>query len=254
MVAKKYKYIHWIILSRLSVNYRVPFNILKFKDREELLRYSISKTKANGLFLEFGVSAGRTVNYIASLVPDKTIYGFDSFEGLPEDWNIFYPKGSFKLEKLPEVRNNVKLIVGLFQESLELFLERQSDKVAFLHLDADLYSSTKYVLFTLAKNDRLQNGTVIQFDELCGYPKWFMKGEYKAFLEFIKEFNVRFSGLGQSMNKQCSIRIEEIKIVDGSLGYDVKTELNSDYVEIAKKRLNMIPERLDKFMEASNAP
>ena len=89
MVAKKYKYIHWIILSRLSVNYRVPFNILKFKDREELLRYSISKTKANGLFLEFGVSAGRTVNYIASLVPDKTIYGFDSFEGLPEDWNIF---------------------------------------------------------------------------------------------------------------------------------------------------------------------
>ena len=39
--------------------------------------------KENTLWLEFGVAGGNTVNYISRFTQD-TVYGFDSFEGLPE--------------------------------------------------------------------------------------------------------------------------------------------------------------------------
>ncbi len=55
----------------------------------------------DGLWLEFGVHAGGTINRIAKYTT-KTIYGFDSFEGLPQDWSgridgngVTYPKGTF---------------------------------------------------------------------------------------------------------------------------------------------------------------
>lgn len=209
LVLEKYL---WLIQTKLNMNYQTPLlsdNILEFESRNKLLQHSISKVKVNGLFMEFGVFEGVSINYIASLIPNKKVYGFDSFKGLPEHWRGVYSQGYFELDKMPKVKRNVKLIVGLFQKSLEPFLERHIEKVAFLHLDADLYSSTRYVLFTLAKNNKLQNGTVIQFDEFCGYPRWHVNGEYKAFLEFVKKFKIRFLVLGQSRNKICSIRLRK---------------------------------------------
>jgi len=167
----------------------------KFKDRYELFRHSISKVSADGLFFEFGVANGDSINFLASLTPDITVYGFDSFEGIPEAWGDM-PKGYFRLNELPKVRRNVKLVVGLFQETLEPFLEGHTEKAKFIHMDADLYSSTKYVLFTLAKNNRLMKGTIIQFDELFNYLGWWDTGEYKAFIKFVREFNVAFEYLG----------------------------------------------------------
>jgi hypothetical protein len=38
--------------------------------------------------MEFGVSRGVTINFLAALNPMKKIYGFDSFEGNPEDWDL----------------------------------------------------------------------------------------------------------------------------------------------------------------------
>jgi hypothetical protein len=86
-------------------------------------------------------------------------------------------KGVYKLHGLPMVRGNVKLVKGYFQDTLQKFLEEYLEKVAFIHVDAVLYSSTKCVLDALARNNRLQNGTVIRFDELFHYPNWYVEGE-----------------------------------------------------------------------------
>ncbi len=66
-----------------------------FQDKMSLLKYSVDLSDQEGLFIEFGVYKGDTLNYIASHLEEKIIYGFDSFEGLPEDWRNGFHKGVF---------------------------------------------------------------------------------------------------------------------------------------------------------------
>ena len=44
------------------------------------------KRLPDGEVLEFGVYAGGSITRTANALPNMTIHGFDSFEGLPEDW------------------------------------------------------------------------------------------------------------------------------------------------------------------------
>ena len=55
----------------------------------------------DGLFLEFGVYKGTSINFISSLIPDKKIYGFDSFGGLPEEWVPFLRVTSARMGSCP---------------------------------------------------------------------------------------------------------------------------------------------------------
>ena len=155
------------------------------------------KHKPNTLWLEFGVFRGATINYISQFTKD-TVYGFDSFVGLPEYWRDGFGKGRFNIKgKLPEVNSNVKLIKGWFNETLEPFLhniENKDTKISLLHIDCDLYSSTKYVLNTCKKY--LDKNCIIVFDELVNYPDFKKNGELKAFYEFITENNIQFEWLG----------------------------------------------------------
>ena len=103
------------------------------------------KHKPNTLWLEFGVASGKSINYISRFTNDK-VYGFDSFEGLPEKWRDGFEKGAFNRNGyLPHVNSNVELIKGWFNETLVNFIQTQNKKVSFIHMDADLYSSTKYI-------------------------------------------------------------------------------------------------------------
>ena len=52
--------------------------------------------KPNTLWLEFGVASGISINYISRFTNDK-VYGFDSFEGLPEKWRDGFNKGAFNM-------------------------------------------------------------------------------------------------------------------------------------------------------------
>mgnify|MGYP000400761291 CR=1 FL=1 len=102
--------------------------------------------KPNTLWLEFGVASGNTINYISKFTNDK-VYGFDSFEGLPEKWRDSFDKGAFNRNgDLPKVNSNVELIKGWFDETLPNFIKNHNKKVSFIHMDADLYSSTKCIL------------------------------------------------------------------------------------------------------------
>jgi hypothetical protein len=55
-------------------------------DRYEHLSYILDQVDISGLYLEFGVLNGDSINHIADVIAPHLIYGFDSFTGLPEEW------------------------------------------------------------------------------------------------------------------------------------------------------------------------
>lgn len=147
-----------------------------------------------GSILEFGVYVGTSINLIAQHRPSVPIYGFDSFEGLPDDWIAGFPKGYFDLGgNLPPVAPNVVLVKGWFDDTLPPFVAQHPEPVSFLHIDCDMYSSTKTVFKELAP--RIVPGTVIVFDELVNYPGY-RDHEMKAFYEFLVENGRQAQWLG----------------------------------------------------------
>ena len=183
-----------------------PADIRKFTISQSLKKRNTS----NDLFLEFGVFRGDSINLFSEFLSKKnlTIYGFDSFEGLEEEWNMneYNPIGTFSLnKKKPKVSNNVKLIVGKVQETLESFLKENKDKkITFAHLDMDTYTPTK---FTLEKiKPYLVKNSIIVFDQLYNYLGW-KNGEFKALKEEFKEDEYLFRGFNVC-DKQCYIQMK----------------------------------------------
>ncbi len=176
-----------------------------FESRYELYRYLaryIPQT-GTGLMCEFGVAGGKSIRFLARLFPERTIYGFDSFEGLPENWANL-PKGAYK-QPVPKVPANVILIKGWFQDTLPEFLKQHPETFDFMHIDCDLYSSTK-TIFEHCRA-RIRNGTILCFDEFFNYPGW-KEGEYRAFSEFIEQSGFSFEYLAYNRRgTQVALRI-----------------------------------------------
>jgi hypothetical protein len=147
------------------------------------------------LVCEFGVATGATINHIARSLPSRTVYGFDSFKGLPEDWREGYPKGAFCRDAPPRTADNVQLVKGYFEHTLAPFVREHPGPAAFLHVDCDLYSSTRTIFEALS--ERLVPGCVIVFDEYFNYPGW-EDGEHRALAEFLT-----VSGLGAEYLGYC---------------------------------------------------
>jgi hypothetical protein len=173
----------------------VPVNLI-YSDRYALLQESINNIQIdNGLFLEFGVYRGSTLNYIANNVSSSSkIFGFDSFEGLNEPW-IFSDVGGFSdLDgSMPDVPDKVELIKGYFEDTLPNFVNDQKGNISLLHIDSDLYSSCKTIFDFLS--ERIVVGTVIVFDEFFNYPDW-KNGEFKAWNEFLDKNEIEYKYLG----------------------------------------------------------
>lgn len=184
-------------------------NAKRFNSDADLLRYASDQVKIEGVYIELGVCTGKSINFIAALNPSQVIYGFDSFQGNPEDWRrnqSIVPQGTFGLKnptKLPLVLNNVKLIQGFFEESLPYFVQTllKGQSIAFLHVDCDLYSSANCAFQVLGPY--IKHGTIIIFDELYGYPEY-AEHEFKALTEFLESsgyiveylaFNAMFEGV-----------------------------------------------------------
>jgi Macrocin-O-methyltransferase (TylF) len=185
----------------------------KFRNNFELIDYACERLKVPGLKLEFGVWSGSTINRLAQHFSDN-IFGFDSFEGLPEDWRPGFEKGRFATTNLPTVRNNVKLVIGWFDKTLPNFIEQNSERVALLHIDCDLYSSTKTVFDCLG--DKIDKGTILIFDEYFNYPGW-ESGEHKAFQEYITSKQIKYKYIGYVPNKQ-QVAVEIESVGDDSKG------------------------------------
>lgn len=177
------------------------------KRRRELFQLALSHAPEKGLLLEFGTYNGDSINLLSKLRTGAKFFGFDSFQGLPEGWTAGTRAAGLSTHgRLPRVRGNVELVVGFFEDSLPKFLERHpDDHVAFVHIDCDLYSSTRTVLRSL--QPRLQAGTVLLFDEYYNYADW-REGEYKAWMEFCDQFDVGFRYLGYiRMGSQVAVQV-----------------------------------------------
>ncbi|MDE6893244.1 MAG: class I SAM-dependent methyltransferase [Lachnospiraceae bacterium] len=184
-----------------------------FEERNLYYDYVLGNIRyKEGLYLEFGVYKGSSINYIADRIGGRIIYGFDSFEGLPEGWLPGYQKGKFNENgELPAVKENVRLVKGWFDETLPDFIKaHKSEQCSFIHIDCDLYSSTKCVLSLL--RDNIGRGTIICFDELAGQIGW-QDDEYRALMEFSEEAGLRFKylacafGGGHQLTERVAIEI-----------------------------------------------
>jgi hypothetical protein len=139
------------------------------------------------LYLEFGVAQGESIRHWSRELknPESRLHGFDSFEGLPESggpWN----KGQFtSAGAVPQIDDlRVRFFKGWFQNVLPEYIVAAHD-VLVINVDADLYTSTSYVLRQLRPH--IRNGTFIYFDEMN-----FVEHEPKAFAEFIQETGLKF--------------------------------------------------------------
>ena len=153
----------------------------------------------NDLFIEFGVFEGKSINFLSSNMGDKTIYGFDSFEGLRENWlGTTAQSSTFNLNgKIPKLNSNVKIIKGWIQNTLIEFLKEKNQKIVFVHIDVDTYETTKFIIKNI--KPYLKSGSIIIFDEMYNYPGW-ENNEYKALMEeFSEEYFqfIAFSDFGQ---------------------------------------------------------
>jgi Macrocin-O-methyltransferase (TylF) len=140
------------------------------------------------LYLEFGVFRGDSMRYWSRRLkhPRAKLHGFDSFEGLPEAWNIDSPQGHFSTNgAIPIIKDpRVKFFKGWFNETLPGYQVPPHDRLV-MDMDADLYSSTIYVLKTLESS--IVPGTYIYFDEFAD-----RENELRAFSEFVQDTEMRF--------------------------------------------------------------
>lgn len=147
-------------------------------------------------YLEFGVSGGYSFRWwvAANNNSESRFYGFDTFEGLPENWGT-YNKGDMSAN-IPDVADQrCTFIKGLFQDTLFEFVNTHplKERRKIIHLDADLFSSTLFVLSTLARD--LNKGDILLFDEF-NVPNH----EWMAYQIFTESFYVKTELLGAVNN------------------------------------------------------
>jgi len=161
--------------------------VRKYEEREKSFNALINHYGLNDAgicYLEFGVAQGNSIKWWLKNCthPDSVFYGFDTFEGLPEAWGVFN-KGDMS-SAIPIVNDNrAAFIKGIFQDTFNDFLSQHASsfpgKRLVIHMDADLFSATLFVLSQLYPY--LKKGDLIMFDEFNVYDHEFMA--YRIFTD-----------------------------------------------------------------------
>jgi len=158
-------------LSVLRNKYASLIAVEAFDGRENLWKSLLDKYDNKQItLLEFGVFEGYSIKKFAefNLNKDSCFVGFDSFEGLPEDWIGNHKKGAFDVRgTLPKTDDaRISFVKGWFQNTLPKFmLNFKVGKRLIIHYDADIYSAT---LFVLMQIDALKIPYDAIFDEFTG--------------------------------------------------------------------------------------
>jgi O-methyltransferase len=195
---------HFAKLSRWINRQKVPYSDFftpkRLRHRRfELYQYIIAteKLESNFDYLEFGVASGISFKWWINEIKVDTVkfYGFDTFSGLPEDWGPFKKGDMSSNNKIPVTNDSrCSFFEGVFQQTLPKFLKNYDSKNRkVIHLDADLYSSTLFVLTSISSI--LKSGDLIFFDEFC-----VPMHEFKAFDEWTKSFYINYEVLGAVNN------------------------------------------------------
>jgi len=159
--------------------------------RQDLFAHALEHIHGSKpLYLEFGVYEGLSLRWWAGHLtgPAARLVGFDSFEGLPEDWRPGHGQGRFRTNGPPQIDDpRVSFVVGWFDDTLPAYEPPEHDQLV-VNIDCDLYSSTRTVLTWL--EPRLRPGTLIYFDE---FPD--RDNEMRAFLESLARVGRRVTPL-----------------------------------------------------------
>lgn len=172
--------------------------------RDVLLEFALDRCAIDGLIMEFGVYRGASLRAIARRA-NQEVHGFDSFEGLPQDWTYFQKQGRFSLHgAVPHFEeSNIRVHKGWFDRTLPPFLAEHAGPARFVHVDCDIYASTRTVLELL--KSRIVSGSVIVFDEYLNYPAW-QQHEFRAFQEYIAATGMQYRYLGFA-SSDCAVAV-----------------------------------------------
>lgn len=193
------------------------------------LTKKICQENIQGNFIECGVAGGGSTALMASIIKrysqiPRKIYACDSFEGMPEPsekdksrgvladltgWGsgtCAAPEASvIEICQKLDVLDFVETVKGYFENTLPEIKDRVGN-IAFMHMDADWYESTKTILKNLY--DQVVSDGFIQVDD---YGHW--DGCREALHEFETERNLKFnlnqidySGVWFSMPKLVNAR------------------------------------------------
>ena len=238
----------------LYINQLLRDRATRIGKRARVIRFSLnhawtlkSQRCQNAQFLQFGVHEGKDICRMAAFLLQKdveskktcsvngvstVIHGFDSFVGLPEQWENgqeredgtpLFQAGAFDVDgqapKMSALWTNLNLKTkstassndksrtltrdsttypdmvhfhkGWFCDTVPHFFDSNTQPVAFVHADADLYSSTITFLSELCERRLLRKGSVITFDEFWNYENW-QQGEYKAWMEVVGRYELQY--------------------------------------------------------------
>jgi hypothetical protein len=195
-----YLFIGWWFKDR---GFKVPFTA---EDRPELYKHVVSQAQEPLTYLEFGVFKGASMRIWSSELKHENtrLFGFDSFEGLPETWRSAADLDTFNVKgATPDIEDSrLEFVKGWFDQSLPEFLKsNQPTGNLVVHFDADLYSSTKVIIEHLGQF--FVPGTLFVFDELFDRDH-----ELKALEELLESGKVEVECIGATKGlTQAAFRV-----------------------------------------------
>ena len=166
----------------------------------------IKKSIKSKPFYEFGVWRASSFKYLIKVFNKG--YGFDTFSGLPEDWDVgshVEKKGAYTSDgNVPDIKGG-EFIVGKFEDTLPVFFSESRPMASVINFDADLYSSTICALnFSKSVMDK---DTILIFDELIINESW-EQDEFKALNEFCSINNCSYEVVAISFfTKQVAVKL-----------------------------------------------
>ena len=176
----------WALQNR-QIGYNDFWSKWDYQKRYPMYEWVIKKEGLTGAinYIEFGVAAGNSFHWFMTqnTHPDSRFYGFDTFDGLPEDWGPFKKDAFSNNNQMPPIKDGRgKFYKGLFQQTVPHFVkELDNSRPNVIMMDADLWSATLYALTSLGPY--LKKGDLIFFDEFV-----VPTHEFKAFLDFTQSF------------------------------------------------------------------
>jgi hypothetical protein len=167
-----------------------------------------SPENVDELQLDLGVWIGWSTRLISDTC-GRPVYGFDTFSGLVEDWQVddqmVVKSGTFSLTEplaqrlMPDtgvtldddglpaaLGRQVQFIKGMTYDTLAPFLAaRPGAPIRLFHMDLDTYESCLHALETC--KDRFVEGSILVFDEYL-----VTNAEMQAFYEFASKYDLEF--------------------------------------------------------------
>ena len=184
--------------------FQTPTEFWKHLVASELLNSPI-------LYLEMGVAQGGNLRWWTNEItdPEARFVGFDTFLGLPEDYGRIRAGTFSNNGQPPDIRDpRCSFEVGFFQQTVPGFLKQAPlHRRLVIYLDADLYSSTLYVLTSFAPH--LKAGDLLVFDDFASVRS--PTCVFRALMDFCAAYGLRYTPLASSSpHAQVALRVDAL--------------------------------------------